>query len=159
MTYTLFIKFVKHTPHHVKEYYEEFTTHHEGDAGIDLYTPFHITFNECYVETIDFMIQCEMKDEMGNNVSYYLYPRSSISKTPIMLANSVGIIDAGYRGNIMAKVRNVEWRPDMPNNYAIKVSEKLFQICSPDLKPIKLQIVSEISETSRGTGGFGSTGK
>jgi dUTPase len=37
--------------------------------------------------------------------SYYLYPRSSLSKTSFQLANSVGVIDAGYRGNLMAKVR------------------------------------------------------
>ena len=36
------------------------------------------------------------------NIGYYLYPRSSISKTPLILANSVGIIDSGYRGNIKA---------------------------------------------------------
>ena len=45
------------------------------------------------------------KDE--KNVSYYLYPRSSIIKTPLRMSNSVGIIDAGYRGNIIGCVDNI----------------------------------------------------
>ena len=70
------------------------------------------------------------------------------------MANSVGIIDAGYRGNIMAKIRNMSL-----TNKTINEKDKLFQICSPDLKPIKIELVSELSETSRGDGGFGSTNK
>ena len=60
--------------------------------GTDLITPSDVIFNENKVSTIDFNIQCEMKDKYVNNVSYYLYPRSSISKTPMMLANHVVII-------------------------------------------------------------------
>ena len=70
------------------------------------------------------------------------------------MANSVGIIDAGYRGNIMAKVRNVSL-----NDTIVTENEKLFQICSPTLEPIKIKIVENLSNSSRGDGGFGSTGK
>jgi len=72
----------------------------------------------------------------------------------LMMANSVGIIDAGYRGNIMAKVRNMS-----QTETTINEGEKLFQICSPTLEPIKFQIVDKLSDSSRGAGGFGSTGK
>jgi dUTP pyrophosphatase len=71
-----------------------------------------------------------------------------------MMANSVGIIDAGYRGNIMAKVRNMS-----SSETPINQGEKLFQICSPTLEPIKIKIVEKLTDSSRGDGGFGSTGK
>ena len=87
------------------------------------------------------------------SVGYYLYPRSSIYKTPLRLSNSVGIIDAGYRGNIMACVDN-----HGSEDYTIKKGTRLFQICSPDLKELKFKLSNTLSETSRGEGGFGSTG-
>jgi dUTP pyrophosphatase len=88
-----------------------------------------------------------------------LYPRSSISKTNLRLANSVGIIDAGYRGHIMAVF-------DINNNnniYVGKAYERYVQICAPGLIPITVEIVNSIEElgekTERGEGGFGSTGQ
>jgi dUTP pyrophosphatase len=155
MSYILKIKFDKNTPNSIINYYENFTSHHEGDSGIDLIAPNEIQVAGLNVGTIDHLIQCEMINEDNKNVSYYLYPRSSISKTNFMMANSVGIIDAGYRGNIMAKVRNMSLNE---NEFSIiKENDKLFQICAPDLKPIKIKIVNELSDTSRGSGGFGST--
>ena len=155
MSYTLKIKFDKNIPNSIINYYENFTSHHEGDSGIDLIVPNEIQVAGLKVGTIDHLIQCEMLNEDNKNVSYYLYPRSSISKTNFMMANSVGIIDAGYRGNIMAKVRNMSLNENELST--IKENDKLFQICAPDLKPIKIQVVHELSETSRGSGGFGST--
>ena len=155
MSYILKIKFDKNTPNSIINYYENFTSHHEGDSGIDLIAPNEIQVAGLKVGTIDHLIQCEMVNEDNKNVSYYLYPRSSISKTNFMMANSVGIIDAGYRGNIMAKVRNMSLNE---NEFSIiKENDKLFQICAPDLKPIKIKLVDELSDTSRGSGGFGST--
>jgi dUTP pyrophosphatase len=69
------------------------------------------------------------------------------------MANSIGLIDAGYRGNIQAKIRNL-------NPYGKDLdSGSYFQIVSPDLKPIKVVIVNNLSETQRGDGSFGSTNK
>lgn len=153
--YLLKIKFTENTPQNVKDYYYNFKYHHQGDSGIDLYNPSEITIPSFEVGTINFQIQCEMRDKEDNLVSYYLYPRSSISKTTLMMANSVGIIDAGYRGNIMAKVRNMV--PDIISR--VNVGDLLFQICAPDLKPIKIEIVENLTSTSRGEGGFGSTNK
>jgi dUTP pyrophosphatase len=155
MSYTLKIKFDKNITNSIINYYENFTSHHEGDSGIDLIVPNEIQVAGLKVGTIDHLIQCEMVNEDNKNVSYYLYPRSSISKTNFMMANSVGIIDAGYRGNILAKVRNMSLNE---NEFSIiKENDKLFQICAPDLKPIKIKLVDELSDTSRGSGGFGST--
>ena len=85
---------------------------------------------------------------------YYLYPRSSLSKTPLRLANSVGIIDSSYRGEIMAAVDNISEK-----DFEIKQGQRLFQLCSPTLEPINYIITDNLSETKRGEGGFGSTGK
>jgi dUTP pyrophosphatase len=153
MSYKLYIKIDETASEVVKNYYSNFTSHHEGDSGIDLIVPNTLEVNSFQVGTVDHLISCQMEDKFGSPCSYYLYPRSSISKTDLMLANSVGIIDAGYRGFIMAKVRNMN-----PVNISkINAGDKLFQICAPDLKPIKIEIVNELSKTSRGDGGFGST--
>ena len=87
-------------------------------------------------------------------VSYYLYRRSSIIKTPLRLANSVGIIDSGYRGDIIACVDNIKNVP-----YTIEQGTRLFQICGPTLEPIEFKLVTDLSDTQRGEGGFGSTGQ
>jgi len=158
MSYTLKIKVDSSAPDFVKQFYQDFTSHNEGDAGIDLINPYDLVVKNAHpCETLDHLIQCEMIDSYNQSVSYsyYLYPRSSISKTPLLMANNVGIIDAGYRGNIMAKLRNL----DNTSPYLIKSGEKLFQICAPDLKPINVEIVNVLSDTKRGSGGFGSTDK
>jgi dUTP pyrophosphatase len=87
--------------------------------------------------------------------AFYLYPRSSISKTGLRLANSVGIIDSGYRGHLLAALDCYQ------KDEEITKGMRLVQICTPDLQPIsKVKIVDEhIGETERGSGGFGSTGK
>jgi len=152
MSYILKIKINENASQNVKNHYSNFISHHVGDSGIDLIVPQDLEVNSFQVGTIDYLIQCEMVDSLNQSVSYYLYPRSSISKTCFMMANSVGIIDAGYRGNIMSKVRNIS-----SQNSKISENDKMFQICAPDLKPIKIEIVNDLTETSRGSGGFGST--
>jgi dUTP pyrophosphatase len=152
--YQLNIKIVSKNPD-VRKFYEKFTTHHNGDSGIDLISNDAIKVDPFKIGTLDFGIQCEMIDIKENIfVSYYLVPRSSLGNTSFQLANSIGIIDAGYRGTIKAKVRN--FNPEMPVDFSI---ESYFQITAPDLKPIKVNIVENLSETTRNDGGFGSTNK
>ena len=84
---------------------------------------------------------------------YWLLPRSSIYKTPMIMANSVGVIDKTYRGELMAPVRSIG--PE----YNIQCGERYFQIVAPDMGWItEVRIVDSLPETSRGAGGFGSTG-
>lgn len=92
---------------------------------------------------------------------YYLYPRSSIFKTPLRMANSVGIIDQTYRGEIKAPV---DYHSHLNNNndsYLVKKGTKLFQLCKPDLTPVRYFNTSKnnLSNTTRGTNGFGSSGQ
>ena len=123
---------------------------HACDSGYDLSTPqSHIVPPNALGYKIGLGVACQPVSMHG----YYLYPRSSIIKTPLRLSNSVGIIDAGYRGEIIAAVDN---RSDQP--YFVEAGTRLFQLCFPDLKPFEVEFVEELTQTARGAGGFGSTG-
>ena len=89
-------------------------------------------------------------------VGYFLYPRSSTgNKTPLRLANSLGIIDAGYRGNYIAAFDNIRGA-----GFRVEQEQRLVQICPPNLTyPLRVELVEDLDETLRGVGGFGSTGK
>ena len=135
--------------------YSSHQHYNPGDSGLDLFCPETITINPGETVKINLQIKCEALSNDGQrNVSYYLYPRSSIIKTPLRLSNSVGIIDAGYRGDIIACVDNIK-----SESYTINKGDRLFQICSGNLEPIQFQLVNELSNTQRGSGGFGSTGQ
>jgi dUTP pyrophosphatase len=135
-----------------------------GDAGVDLYCPKDMRIvNRDQSVKIDFEIRCQMVDVFSDVIdfSYMLLPRSSIVKTPLRLANSIGIIDSGYRGNIMACVDNIDTlvEDEELEYYQIKQGDRLFQIVHPSLEGIKVELVDELPSSNRGTGGFGSTGK
>jgi len=129
----------------------------ERDAGFDLYCE-GIQVGVDGVTKISQQCTAGLWDPMlGRFRAYYMMPRSSISKTPLRLANSVGIIDAGYRGKLIAAVDNI----DKASVYNVAPDTRLFQICSPDLNVFhKVEIVDTIpgGPTLRGDGGFGSTG-
>jgi len=151
--YQLNIKICDNQATDIIKYYKTFANYYSGDSGIDLLTIEKISIEPFKVGTLDFKIQCEMIDlEIKKLCSYYLVPRSSIAKTNFMMANSIGIIDAGYRGNIMAKIRNFN-----PIDTETVTSNCLFQIIAPDLKPIVVNVVDELSLSSRNTNNFGST--
>ncbi|MDC0366814.1 hypothetical protein OAM67_00135 [bacterium] len=169
---------------------------HAGDAGIDLFFPETVTWKCGETKMVDLKVRAQMVNTETNRcVSYQLYPRSSISKGPLRLANSVGIIDAGYRGTlrvavqyvptsedlvtIASKVRTVEAdysevefldvnktptyhiRPTSYQHlptYTVEAGTRLFQLCVPTLEPIAVCFTNSLTQTSRGDGGFGSTG-
>jgi dUTP pyrophosphatase len=122
---------------------------YKSDSGFDLYCPRDVIVPARGSAKIDLEVIVEPKFDGG----YYLYPRSSISKTPLRLANSVGIIDNGYRGHLIAVVDNIS-----QDDYTVKRGERLFQLCHPSLKPFDVRIVEKVDmNTERGAGGFGST--
>lgn len=130
------------------------------NSGFDLFFPQTETFDSIETKMVNFNVKCEMKSY--NNIEkklqptgFYLYPRSSMSKTTLMLANHTGIIDSGYRGYIIGAFRNLASTP-----VTIEKGQRLLQICSPDLRPFMITLVDEqiLSITERGDGGFGSTG-
>lgn len=167
----MYILYIKTLNEEIKEKYTDHSTYHDGDSGLDLFVPETITIPAWSTVFIDHQIQCEMVKRMPNpqlrggishmkieydsyNETYLLHPRSSISKTPLIMANSCGIIDAGYRGNIIGAVKNVS-----NNDYIVEKGTRLFQICQKAYEPFSFKLVDELSQTTRGTGGFGSTGK
>jgi dUTP pyrophosphatase len=140
------------------------------DAGFDLICPDMISAVAQKTTKFNHHIRCSMtkvittSDTDGNietehSVGYYLYPRSSTgTKTPLRLANSVGIIDSGYRGDIIAAFDN--W---MSVDYVVDKGHRIVQLCPPDLSyPVWVVLVESIEDlgvSERGTGGFGSTGR
>jgi dUTP pyrophosphatase len=169
MSHTLLIQLDKNLPDEIKDYYKGLTEEfNDEDSGIDLVCPYELSINVFQVGTMDLGIKCAMINNSTKKLTgYYLYPRSSISKTPLMLANHVGIIDMGYRGNLMAKIRCLPYDivPFHDNyikcnskNFKVRFFSRLFQICSPDLSPIFVKLVDQLPESKRGSGGFGSTG-
>ena len=138
----------------IRTLYEDHSTYHEGDSGLDLFFPEEVNIGPRETKIINLGIKCEAYPSRNkeHNGSYYLYPRSSISKTPLRMANSVGIIDAGYRGSLMVAVDNISDEP-----YCIEKGQRLFQICEPTLSSLTFELTDVLSHTSRGGGGFGST--
>tara|TARA_B100000401_G_scaffold382950_1_gene285591 strand:+ start:1427 stop:1864 length:438 start_codon:yes stop_codon:yes gene_type:complete len=133
-----------------KEMYQNHGHFHDGDAGLDLYVLDDIVFKPGETKLIKFGISCEPVD----GKAYYLFPRSSISKTPLRMSNSIGLIDGGYRGEIMASCDNIK-----SFEYEVKKGDRLFQIVACDSSKISYSISNDLSTSSRGSGGFGSTGK
>jgi dUTP pyrophosphatase len=135
----------------------------DGDAGMDVIatsiisdTPTQITYG------------LGIALEIPNGFVGLVFPRSSIRKTGLQLSNSVGVIDSGYRGELQAtfnklfggeamydemKVKEIQ-----PNDF-YKVGDRVAQIMIIPYPPIEFDEVNELSDTERGEGGFGSTGK
>ena len=87
--------------------------------------------------------------------NYWMVPRSSISKTGLIMLNSVGVIDKSYRGELMAYLWNSTKLP-----VEVKKGHRLFQIVARHMGDIvSATVVDKLPESSRGEGGFGSSGK
>lgn len=134
----------------------------DENAGYDLYcaSPRH---NHPVVDLIPLGIKARLvKINAQTNVEedshYWLVPRSSIFKTGLLMANSLGVIDKTYRGELKAPTL-VHHATDEIWNLA-KEGDRLFQIVAPDMGWIReVRIVDSLPTTMRGAGGFGSTGK
>jgi dUTPase len=135
------------------------------DSGVDIYVPDDITFDKHFeskfvnMQIKTKMVYYDSSKKTSLNCGFYSYPRSSLSKTDLMLANHTGIIDSGYRGNLIGAFR---WLPSNTDDttYTIIKHTRLLQICHPSLCPVYISVVDEIDDnTERGSGGFGSTGK
>ena len=162
----------------ISKYQKKIESNNFQDSGFDIFMPndgaYYLSDTQNNMGSINgarFLglgLKCCMLKK-GVPCGYYLYPRSSISKTKMRLANSVGIIDAGYRGELIAAVDTIGiygskdihhiWKETLGG---IHKYDRYFQICAPDLSPFSVRIVAteaELGATERGSGGFGSTGK
>ena len=143
----------------------------DGDAGIDLIATskwFDTDGNVCYGTNRAFEIP---KGYVG-----LIFPRSSNAKQQLLLSNSVGIIDSGYRGEVMLKFKSTAssfslkslfkliFNPDayltIINNFKISyyVGERIGQLIIMPYPQIEFEESEELSETERGNRGYGSTG-
>jgi dUTP pyrophosphatase len=146
---------------HVEKHDNALKTTKYPNSGFDLFVPEDVSFTRLNkTNLIDMQVKGEMVfyDATANTIetcAYMLFPRSSISKTPLMLANHTGIIDSGYRGSLIGAFRSLtQW------NYIVAEGTRLLQVCHPTLCPVYVVIVNEddLTTTERGAGGFGSTG-
>jgi dUTP pyrophosphatase len=120
-----------------------------GDAGMDL-----VAISEEWNEN-DNMVTYDtgLAIEIPKGFVGLLFPRSSVSKTTLSLANCVGIIDSGYRGSIMFKFRYLE------EGMVYEIGDRIGQLLILPYPEVQFKVVKELSSTDRGEGGFGSTGK
>jgi dUTP pyrophosphatase len=145
-------------------FYKEEYDRPETNAGFDLHSteavhveqspefiPFGVIVRLLKVEP---MPHGTSNEYLKTDSHFWLVPRSSIYKTGLMMANSVGVIDKSYRGELKAPV----W--SMTGNTDVSVGDRLFQIVAPDMGWIRrVRLVDSLPITERGEGGFGSTGR
>ena len=120
------------------------TKAHATDAGYDLYaasTSVDKNYNVVYGTGIAV--------EIPAGYVGLVFPRSSIASKDIMLSNSVGVIDSGYRGEVMAKFKRVTGEFD-----SYQVGDRIAQLII-----IPYPEADELTDSDRGIGGYGSTGK
>ncbi len=123
-----------------------------GDAGMDLVATSVISENDTQ---ITYGIGLAL--EIPNGFVGLIFPRSSVRKTRLILSNCVGVVDSGYRGELQATFNKINQNSIAENDY--KVGDRIAQIMIIPHPPIEFKEVNDLSETERGEGGFGSTGK
>lgn len=120
-----------------------------GDAGLDL-TATSLTIDELDNHVYGTGLAIEIPEDYVG----LIFPRSSIANIDLNLANSVGVIDSGYRGELIIKFKS---RSAVPKHY--KVGERIAQLLIIPYPQIHLEETTELSLSDRGEGGFGSTNK
>jgi len=129
------------------------TRAHKTDAGLDLVcTEVTTELNEC--GQVILVYHTDLAVEIPEGYVGLLFPRSSISKKSLSTTNAVGVIDCGYRGEIMFKMRSTT--DVVPAIY--KPGDKFAQlVITPCITDIDIIECTELSESDRGEGGYGST--
>ena len=124
----------------------------DGDAGMDLVATSIISNTSTQI-TYGIGLALEIpKGFVG-----LIFPRSSVRKTRLMLSNCVGVVDSGYRGELQATFNKINKDSVSENDY--KVGDRIAQIMIIPHPDIQFEEADELSDTERGDGGFGSTGK
>lgn len=120
-----------------------------GDAGMDL-----TATSKSYDENNNVVYGTGLAVEIPEGYVGLVFPRSSICKKDLFLTNSVGVIDSGYRGEIMAKFKHTD---NLPVEY--RVGERIAQLIIIPHPHIEFVLANELSESERGSGGYGSSGR
>ncbi len=122
---------------------------HSGDACFDLGSVSHRQVSEKDASFHEYGTGLAL--EIPHGYVGLVFPRSSVSNTGALMCNSVGVIDAGYRGEVRVRYKS-ERAP-------YKVGERVGQLMILPLPEIEFEESNELADSARGTGGFGSTGK
>lgn len=122
----------------------------EDAAGMDFYQPESVEIEPHQTQYVTLGLAMEIP----KGYMLMLAPRSSMSKTPLVIPNSFGVIDADYRGEIKGIFKNTS---DVA--YTIQKGDRLLQGILVPVGALNLLEAGELSETARGSGGIGSTGK
>lgn len=136
----------------------------EGDAGWDLYSVENVTIPACGRYAVDTGIQIEMQDfvtyetvaEFNKaNLCAMCCSRSGLAiKHGVFVLNAPGIIDEGYRGNVKVILQN-----SGTEEFVIAIGDKVAQLVFVDVHSPDVELAESLSESERGEGGFGSTGR
>lgn len=125
----------------------------EGAAGMDLCAAISEPMELKPLERK--LIPTGLKIELEHGYEAQVRPRSGLSiKHGITLINCVGTIDEDYRGEVCVPIVNIS-----NETYTIQPDERIAQMVIARVEQAKLEVVTELTETTRGEGGFGSTGK
>ena len=128
----------------------------KGDAGMDL-----TAVNKSYDEDGNVVYGVGLAIEIPEGFVGLLFPRSSNSKKTLYLTNHVGVIDSGYRGEVIFKFKPSMKFPTQTDNFIreYEVGDRVGQIMILPYPEVQFEEVNELSSTERGSGGFGSSGK
>ena len=121
-----------------------------GDAGMDL-----TATSKSYDEHGNVVYGTSLAFEIPAGYVGLLFPRSSNTKKDLILGNSVGVIDSGYRGEVVFKFKHITEEHEQHGEY--KAGDRIGQIIIMPYPQIEFNLVDELSTTDRGIGGFGST--
>lgn len=117
----------------------------QGDAGMDVFAVSK-TVNDKYIE-----YGTGLAFEIPEDYVCLIFPRSSLSKKDLVLANHVGVLDSGYRGELKFRFKKL-------GEEVYEVGDKIGQIIIIPYPKVDFEEVNELSETDRGSDGFGSSG-
>ena len=127
-----------------------------GDAGVDLYCVSRYTEKTGeMIHDKNIVYDTGIAVEIPIGYVGLIFPRSSISKYNIWLRNAVGVIDSGYRGNIILKFGY--YNGIDTNHY--EVGDRVGQLIIMPYPSVTFEEVEELTDSARGNGGFGSTGE
>ena len=124
---------------------------HIGDAGLDLYSA-----SDCILRPYERRkVPTGIKVAIPEGFAGFVQPKSGLAiKNGLSLVNTPGLIDSGYRGEICAILINLD--PD--KDFIIKRGDKICQLVIQKVESVEIELTDELNNTSRGKGGFGSTG-
>ena len=123
---------------------------HASDAGFDMTcTRYDVTNGELFTYHTDIAV------EIPDGYVGLLFPRSSIYKQDLFLTNSVGVVDSGYRGEVMFKFKPI--CTDVKHHY--QVGDRIGQLIIIPYPEVEFVEADELSDSERGAGGYGSSGR